>query len=170
LVRQIFTLVGCIPTFSLLYRKKIVDIIGEWDINIKRCQEIDFQLTGLLKGAVFHYQSLNSGLWRYHKGPRITAEINVKNLLVFYRKWEKKLPPTHFDQETRNQIADWYMYFASLMRKGKNKNIALLVNEAARLNPNLPFYNSRKMKILKLLLGKKITISVWLVAFKRLTY
>ena len=58
-------LVGrCIANFSFLMRRSIVERIGEWDIKIKRNQEIDFHLTGLLKGAQFDYQPLTCGLWR----------------------------------------------------------------------------------------------------------
>ena len=51
----------CIANFSFLMRRSMIEKIGEWDINIKRNQEIDFHLTGLIKGANYEYRPLT--LW-----------------------------------------------------------------------------------------------------------
>jgi glycosyltransferase involved in cell wall biosynthesis len=167
LIKQIVTLSGCIPTFSILFRREIVRKIGDWDIALKKCQEIDFQLRGLLIGAIYKYNSYPTGLWRKHDGPRTMSNLVPEDLVIFYQKVELLLSSNNiFDDSIKNSIANWYVYFSSILKTDESKNITLFICEAVRLNPNIPFYNTRKMKLLRLLTGKYNAIKIWVFFFK----
>ena len=152
-----------INTHSILYRRGIIDKVGGWDIEIKKCQEIDLQLICLLHGARFHYLQLNTGLWRVHGGDRIVSNFKGLDLIKFKQKWEKMLSPMGlFTDEMRSKIAGDYMWFAS--RFPHNGNCELLIKEAVRLNKNIFFWNRQKMTVLRYLIGDRLTL--WLFALK----
>ena len=44
-----------IHTLSFLFRRRIVEKIGPWDVTLKRNQEVDFNLRGVLAGGKFEY-------------------------------------------------------------------------------------------------------------------
>jgi glycosyltransferase involved in cell wall biosynthesis len=84
MIKQFLTLERNIANFSILMRRELVSHIGLWDVSIKRFQEIDFHLRGLMIGAIYHYQSLNTGLWRYHESPRIHNRAGLDAMCFFF--------------------------------------------------------------------------------------
>src|SRR6185312_13362163 len=73
-----------IHTLAFLYRRKMVNKIGQWDVSIKRNQEIDFAVRSLLEGGVYKYQSQNCGLWRIHNNEIIASTTGVKEMKDFF--------------------------------------------------------------------------------------
>ncbi len=154
---------SCIHTLSFLMRRNIVSKIGAWDINIKRNQEIDFQVRGLLAGAIYEYQPINTGLWRIHDGERIANSTGTKELLSFYNKWEAILNSKGlFNDQMKKNISNIYFWFALQGNKLAIKDKANLLMAAVRLNPSIGFIQTPKMRFLIKLFGLKISITMWL--------
>lgn len=163
LVKQMLTLERSIHTSAILFRKSIVTEIDAWDIQIKRCQEIDFHLRGLMLGAVYHYHPLITGLWRYHENDRIHNTTGVDAFIGFYQKWERILNEKGlFTKEIAEKIADWYMCFLTQSKQQAPQKIILALQETVRLKPSIKFYNTYKMRLLRLFLGKRIALKLWL--------
>lgn len=159
-----------IVNFSFLMRRKIVNQIGEWDINIKRNQEIDFQVRGLLEGGNYKYQSQICGLWRIHEGERIANTTGLKEMFYFYQKWENKLTQKGlFNEKMKQNISNTYVWLAWENKKNmKDKKTSTnLLEEAFRLNPQIPFANSKKMKLMRQFLPLKSCIQLWWFWAKR---
>ena len=160
----------CIANFSFLMRREIVGKIGAWDVTIKRNQEIDFHLRGLLFGGHFSYQPLICGLWRMHDGERIVFKSTLYDIVIFYQKWEKILNNKNiFRQDLAIKIANLYMW---LIAKNKNKpvkEIIIMLKEVIRLNPSVDFNKSIKFKVLKNLIGIDGALVIWLFQFRRTT-
>jgi glycosyltransferase involved in cell wall biosynthesis len=156
-----------IVNFSFLMRREIINKIGEWDISIKRNQEIDFQVRGLLEGAKFTHQKLTCGLWRIHQGERIANTTGLKEYLNFYHKWESLLSTNGlFKAKVRNPIAHTLFWLATQNIEKKDFYRVKVLKKAIELNPYIPFYNSRKMKFLRMFLNQNLSIQFWLTWYK----
>ena len=163
LIKQMLTLERSIANFSILMRKKLVERIGAWDISLKRCQEIDFHLRGLMVGADYHHLSGITGLWRYHENERIHNQAGVYAIAHFYRKWEEILTEKElFTSEMAYKIADWYIWFLTKSMPLRHEKSLNILRDAVRLNPSILFYNSIRMRLLRLLFGKEYALKIWL--------
>jgi len=152
----------CIHTLSFLMRRSLVSLIGEWDIKLKRNQEIDFHLRGLLKGAKYRYISMETGLSRTHNSGRITTTTGTEEILRFHQKWENLLTKHKmFTDEMKVKFAKLYMWFFVMDIKKGPVTIELL-SDAIRLDPNNPFFASKKLKLMRKVLGTKLTLRLWL--------
>ena len=80
LVLQMLT-ARCISNFAVLFRRELVVKTGAWDVNIKRNQEIDFHVRGVIAGGNFEYQPFTTGLWRLHPDERIGNATRFAMLL-----------------------------------------------------------------------------------------
>lgn len=139
----------CIHTLAFLMRRSIVEKIGPWDINIKRNQEIDFQVRGLLAGANFQHQPQIGGLWRIHEGERIASTTGAKEFLKFYQKWENQLTVRGlFNEKMKMNIAKIFIWLAQSNVKNNNEKLKLL-RRAEKLNPHIPYFKTFKWKLLK---------------------
>ncbi|MGN6614043.1 MAG: glycosyltransferase family 2 protein, partial [Candidatus Nitrosocosmicus sp.] len=146
-----------VHTLAFLFRRRIVTKIGEWDVNIKRNQEVDFQVRGLLEGAKFKHQKLTCGLWRIHQGERIANTTGLKDYLNFYHKWESLLSTNGlFKVKVRNSIAHTLFWLATQNIEKKDFYRVKVLKKAIELNPDIPFYNSRKMKFLRMFLNQNL--------------
>ena len=160
----------CIANFSFLMRREIIDKIGGWDVNIKRNQEIDFHLRGLLFDGHFNYQHLLCGLWRMHDGERIVFKSTFYDIIFFYQKWEKILIKKKiFRQDLAIKIANLYMWLISQNKNKPVKEIVIMLKEVIRLNPSIDFNKSIKLIILKNLIGIDVALVIWLFQFRRTT-
>lgn len=156
----------CIHTLSFLMRRKLVERIGPWDVTIKRNQEIDFQVHGLLVGANYQYQSQICGLWRIHDGERIASTTGTREFLNFYQKWENILTKKElFNEEMKKNIANIYLWLVRDIEQDKNDRLILL-EEALRLKPDLYFFHTWKMRFLSFILGKKNSLRLWISTLK----
>jgi uncharacterized protein (DUF1919 family) len=153
----------CIHTLSFLFRRSIVQKIGLWDLNIKRNQEIDFQVRGLLKGGNYEYQSQICGLWRVHGGERIANTSGLRDILYFFQKWENILTKKDlFTEHIQKNISNIYWWFCLSENIRSKKGLFKMLMEAVRLNPQIEFINTSKMRSLRNLIGLKYSIKIWL--------
>lgn len=166
MIKQLLT-EKCIQTLSFLYRRQIVNKIGKWDVRIKRNQEIDFQVRGLLKGAKYDYQQMVCGLWRLHNEERIANTTGSADLLYFYSLWESRLTKADLWSNTiRNNIANTLFWTAIKEVYKPDAYRVRLLMRAIKLDPKISFYNTRKMKFLSALIGKQNTVRLWIEWYK----
>jgi len=157
----------CIHTFSFLFRRTCVNKIGEWNPEIKRNQEIDYQVRGVIKGCNFKYQENLTGLWRIHDQVSITGSTNIKEILSFYTSLISLLQNTHNLSEVRKkEIANnLFVYGCSdLAASFKYAVKSIRVADDLYKIPNL---KTKKMKLLKSVFGKRFAISVWAFQVRR---
>jgi glycosyltransferase involved in cell wall biosynthesis len=157
-----------VHTLAFLYRREIIDKIGEWDVNIKRNQEIDFQVSGLIEGAVYKYQPQVCGLWRIHDDARIANTTGPKEVLYFFHKWEKLLEERALLTESlKKNVANVLFWEAVKQTEKPQKGRIYLLLDAIRLDTNIPFYNTPKMRLMVGLMGKRLSLNLWLAWFKK---
>ena len=167
MISQLLT-VRSVHTLAFLYRRVIIDKIGEWDINIKRNQEIDFQVTGLIEGAVYNYQPQNCGLWRIHDAQRIANTTGSQEILYFFKKWEKVLGERELlSERLKKNIANVLFWEAVKETEKPQKGRIDLLLEAIRLDTKISFYNTPKMGLMVGIMGKRLSLKLWLVWFKK---
>jgi glycosyltransferase involved in cell wall biosynthesis len=169
LVAQLLTLERSIANFSILMRRSLVLRIGLWDTQLRRCQEIDFHLRGLMTGAQYHYQEIVTGLWRHHADTRIHNTTNPADFIPFFKKWqiilsEKKL----FTLQLAKKIAVFYMWIISQNKILPNKKLIQVISETVRLDPQIAFFNTKSMLLLRKFVGEKAALNVWIIR-KRIT-
>lgn len=153
---------NCIHTLSFLFRRSIATKIGFWDLNVRRHQEVDYQVSGLLEGAKYGYQSQICGLWRIHSGERIGNTSGLKDILYFFQKWEKILSVKGlFTEQMKKNIANIYWWFCVSDNIGKKKGTIEMLKEAVRLDPDIQFMNTSNMKTLRFLFGVRYAIEIW---------
>lgn len=156
----------CIANFSFLMRRSIVSNTGAWDPAIRRNQEIDFHIRGLLAGARFEYQSCDTGLWRMHASERIANTTGLNDVVFFYQKMEHLLNERQlFPDKLKGKIASLYMWLISQYIDKPNQTLVLMLGEAVRLNPAVSFYNG-KMKWLAKFFGQRTALNIWLSWFR----
>lgn len=166
-VQQIVTLEKPLVNFSFLMRRSVITLAGPWDPTLRRMQEIDFQLKALIAGVRFEYQPTMCGLWRHHTHERIHNTTTVKDMIPFFQKWERILKEKGmFHDDMGKAIAGWYMWFVSQSKKEKITTLLPVLEETVRLNPSIPFYKTKKMRLLHLLLGQKRALSIWMLRYR----
>jgi len=161
----------CIHTLSFLMRRIIVFQIGCWDINIKRNQEIDFQLQGLLLGASFNYLSLMCGLWRTHQNDRITNSTGLNEVIIFFLKWEsilnnkKLLTPL-----VGKKLASLYWWLITENKSDKIDLQLFLLRKVVEFVPETKFINTPKFKFLSFFIGNSLSLKLWLYKFRMVNF
>jgi glycosyltransferase involved in cell wall biosynthesis len=169
LVEQFLT-ERCIHTLSFLMRSSLIKKIGLWDEEIKRNQEIDFHLRAVLAGGNFAYLPGVCGLWRVHDGERIVSATGMNHIMQFYKKWEIRLKQENmFTKQLSLSISNLYMWLISQNKKNDNNELIPMLKETIRLNPEIPFYKSKKLKFVMKLVGKNTALKIWLVRFRQST-
>lgn len=158
----------CIANFSFLMRVNMIKKIGDWDITVKRNQEIDFHLKGVLAGGQFEYEPLMCGLWRTHDGERIGNSTQFTSAIHFYQKWEKLLREKNiWSAKISEGISNNYIWFLNEYPGSNNKELQKLLFEIKRLNPRHSIFNSKKYKIIRLFAGARMANSAWIKVYKR---
>lgn len=159
----------CVVNFSFLMRRTLIEKIGPWDENIKRNQEIDFQVRGLLAGANYKYHPQICGLWRIHDGERIASTTGAKELFKFYQKWERILNNNGvFNNQLKLNISNNYFWIAQqVVEPDGNKIRTAILTRSFKLNPEIPFANTGKMKLLRKFLPLNICIRLWWIWAKK---
>jgi glycosyltransferase involved in cell wall biosynthesis len=157
----------CIANFSVLMRSELVRKIGDWDIKIKRNQEVDFHLRAVMAGAHFSYLSGINGLWRTHEGKRIVTETGLLQIVQFYQKWENILEEKEmFTDNLKNRIANLYMWLLSQNKNSKISDVIIMLKEAIRLNPDKDFLINRKLRFLINVIGTDRALKIWWYKFR----
>lgn len=158
----------CIVNFSFLMRRSLIEKIGGWDINVKRNQEIDFHCMGLIKGANYQYLEGVTGLWRSHGDKRISQTRDVNRLNYFFKKWEKILTSEgKFSRQIKVFFSNFYFFLSTGDSVNSRYEKLNALKNAARLNPEIAFINTFKMKILRRLVGLNMAIRIWLNKAKK---
>lgn len=151
-----------IHTLSFLFRRQMVELIGPWDENLKRNQEVDFHLRGALAGGAFEYLAHPTGLWREHEGERIVTSNGAIRAIEFHEKWiiefEKLMLLTPKRKKTAASFLFWHAM--ELDKKFKNQAESTLI-KAYHLYPDFPEFNTKKMKLLRGIFGTKRSIQLW---------
>lgn len=159
----------CIANFSFLLRDSIVNKTGDWDVKIKRNQEIDFHLRAILEGANFEYIPCNCGLWRTHYNQRIVNSTGLKEILESYKKWETLLKDKNlFDNTLQRKIANFYMWLLTQYESSSKKELISLLKEIVRLDPQIDFYRSKKFVMLRKFIGKNHAFKIWIKRYYKI--
>lgn len=158
-----FLIKFCAPPVSVLLRREYVNKIGDWDISLKRFQDIDFHIRGLLMGGKYKYVSMETGLWRTHAEERISERGDLKDVFIYFDKWENILEPKKlFSTSIKKYFADFYFLMAANNKVNTNYERILALKNAVRLNPEISFFNTSKMKFLRKFVGLESAIKMWL--------
>ena len=157
----------CVSNFSLLMKRHLVSLIGPWDTSLKRNQEIDYHLRGLLANSTYCYYAINTGLHRRHKGEQITTTTGNKEILQFYKKWEKILKEhDKFTNAIQNKFANLYVWY--FLQKPNSEPLSLeLLEDAMRLNPKHSIFSSPKLQFVRKCIGSRMALRLWLMRFFR---
>ena len=151
----------CVHTLSFLMRRRLVAKIGSWDVSLKRNQEIDYHLRGLLLDSVYQFYPTDTGLHRQHNGEQITTTTGNKEILQFYEKWEKLLEKhNRFTQSLQLKLANLYIWYFLQEPVPDAISISLLSN-AMRLNPRHSIFSSRKLRFLGTCIGSGLALRLW---------
>jgi glycosyltransferase involved in cell wall biosynthesis len=157
----------CIANFSFLMRRVLISKIGEWDPAIKRNQEIDYHLRGLLAGASYRYLPGATGLWRDHEGERIFNKTKFSTVISFYTTWERRLKQHMlWGEAIQTGIANNYIWFLQSYPGSDADEMLGLLKELYRLHPDHPIFTSVKFKVSKLLLGIDKSLQLWIARFQ----
>lgn len=149
-----------VHTLSMLLRRKLVEKIGPWDEDLKRNQEIDYFLRGLLAKGQFGYLPNPTGLWREHDGERIASSNGARHTLAFHDKWIAILHEKNLFNETLKKTAAYNLFWNAMELDDNEKALNYLV-KAYTLHPLLPEFNTLKMKVLRTFIGQKKSIELW---------
>jgi glycosyltransferase involved in cell wall biosynthesis len=157
-----------IHTLSFLFRSSFMELLGKWDESLKRNQEVDFFLRGVLAGGQFDYVPELTGLWREHDGERIVNSSGALNALAFHDKWHSNFKELNLLTENRKKTIA-YFYFWHTMELGPTyKSEALkYLYQAFELYKGFAEFNTKKMKVLRFIFGSRLAINFW---YKRATY
>jgi len=151
-----------IHTLSFLFRRRIVEKIGPWDVALKRNQEVDFNLRGVLAGGKFDYLPGLTGLWREHDGERIVTHSGAENALKFHDKWIREFEKRKmFTMELRKIAANHLFWRALELNSIHKTQIINYLQKVNKLNPNFPEFSTAKMRFLKHIAGQKFSIRLW---------
>ena len=151
-----------VANFSMLLRRQIVNKIGPWDINLKRNQEIDYFLRGALAGGNFEYLPKLTGLWREHDGERIVTSSGALGALAFHDKWIEEFRKLGVFSNSLKKTAAHFLFWHAMELDIKYKKEAInYLNKANQLYHQFPEFNTRKIRLLKKILGVKMSIKLW---------
>jgi hypothetical protein len=99
------------------------------------------------------------------------SSLNILHLIEFYKKQERILSNSqYFNQDLKNKIANWYVYFYHCLKSEKIVTKILLIKEVIRLNPKIPFYSTKKMRFLRTMFGTNVSVYIWVVYSDLLNY
>jgi glycosyltransferase involved in cell wall biosynthesis len=157
-----------VVNFSFLMRRSLVLGIGLWDVKVKRNQEIDYHLRGLILGYRYSYLSGNTGLWREHDGPRIFNVSKCEDVVNFYNKWEFILRSRNaWNSELQNGIINNYIWFLNAYKTLNNQQLKVILKEIQFLNPEYPIFTTKVFKTVSCFFGFNLALHLWLCNYKR---
>lgn len=151
-----------IHTLSFLFRRQIIDKIGPWDETLKRNQEIDYFLRGVLTGGNFDYLPQITGLWREHTGERIVNSSGALSALAFHDKWFNEFKKLGLMNAARKKtVAYFFFWHAMELEQSYTKEALQYLYRAFKLYQDFSEFNTQKMRILRALLGAKLSLRLW---------
>jgi glycosyltransferase involved in cell wall biosynthesis len=157
----------CIANFSFLMRKEIVKKTGDWDITVKRNQEIDFHVRAVLAGGNFEYQGITTGLWRTHDEPRIANTTGLSDFHYFFNKMKILLSEKGlFTKELSTKIAGMYVWFLNLHWHESQVEIYRFCLAIVKLEPERKLYSNKKWDLFFAVFGRKLGLKFWIAIIK----
>ncbi|GHB37176.1 glycosyltransferase family 2 protein [Mongoliitalea lutea] len=151
-----------IHTLSFLFRRSMISRIGLWDVKLKRNQEVDYFLRAALAGGNFDYLRIVTGLWREHFGERIITSNGAIHALAFHHKWIDKFQKLGLLTKERKKTAAYFLFWHAMDLGKEQKEIAIEnLEKAYFLFPEIPEFNTSKIKFLKKILGIKLSLKLW---------
>ncbi|TPV35749.1 glycosyltransferase family 2 protein [Paucihalobacter ruber] len=151
-----------IHTLSFLFRRSMILKIGLWDISLKRNQEIDYFLRGVLAGGNFGYLPRVTGLWREHQGERIVSSSGALSALAFYDKWIEEFNRLGiFSANLKKTTAHFLFWHAMDLNNNQSNDAMHYLHKAYKLYKDFPEWNTPKIKVLRLVIGPKRSINYW---------
>src|SRR6185312_3946400 len=102
--------------------------------------------------------------WRIHNYERIANTTGSKEILYFVRKWEKVLEERGLlTKSLKENIANVLFWEAVSETEKLQKGRIDLLLEAIRLDTKISFYNTPKMRLMVGLMGKRLSLKLWLI-------
>ncbi len=151
-----------IANFSMLLKRAVVHKIGPWDEGLKRNQEIDYFLRGVLAGGNFDYLPQVTGLWREHDGERIVNSSGAFSALEFHDKWINEFQRLAiFSDDLKKRAAHFLFWHAMELDSNHKKEAIHYLNRANELYKDFPEFNTTKINVLKKVFGTKMTLKLW---------
>lgn len=152
----------CIHTLSFLMRLPIVKKIGDWDVMIRRNQEIDFHLRGILAGGNFEYQSCLCGLWREHTGERIVSSRDLQHTFSFFEKWQIKLKEQKLlTPSLSEKLVSLYRWLITANSNAPYAELLLFHNNVKKLQPSFRMFESGKYLAIARLSNEEKALRLW---------
>lgn len=157
----------CIANFSFLMRKEIVKKTGDWDITVKRNQEIDFHVRAVLAGGNFEYQGITTGLWRIHDEPRIANTTGLSDFHYFFNKMKILLSEKGlFTDALSKKIAGIYVWFLNTHWHESQFEIYRFCLAIVKLEPERKLYSNKKWDLFFAVFGRKLGLKFWIAIIK----
>lgn len=152
--------------FSMLLHRNALRVIGEWNELLTVNEELDYQIRFLLLGFKFKYVEINSGLWRVHDGFKLSDTNSFKNLYYYNCNIIRVIKDAgQWREEIGRQIANNILW-AVLSRNYAFPNFKVkLLLLAYKYDKNLLPFQSKKVKLLRPILGKYLVIIIWLYIY-----
>lgn len=151
-----------ITNFSFLFKRNIVSKIGPWDEELKRNQEIDYQIRAVLEGAEIGYLPEITGLWFFHDGDRIASSSGAIRALEFHDKWHHEFKQRGLlTTERKKVVSDYYFWYAMKLPSDLRKSALTYLRASYDLNQDRKEFNTRKFKLIKSFLGLNSSLSLW---------
>lgn len=156
------------PNFSYLFRRKTVFDAGLWDASLKINDDFDFALKVAMTEVRFALVPINTGLYLWHPGERVSRQSDSINAEITYRILDNAkafLGKSGLLSNTRiKALADYYWRLAvesrlqskNIFQQGLNKSLALISD----FKPN-----GRLATLCVKAIGYSAT--AWLLAFKK---
>jgi glycosyltransferase involved in cell wall biosynthesis len=152
----------CIANFSFLMRRTIVQKIGDWDVNIKRNQEIDFHLRGVLAGGKFDYQPGLCGLWRQHVGDRIASTQNLHQTLLFFEKWQMILGEKNMlNHSLAEKLANLYKWLIEVNPNSSIFDVVSFYRYAKKIMPSFRMFKTGRYFLISRIAGEENALRIW---------
>ncbi len=151
-----------VHTLSLLFKRSIIQKIGPWDEALRRNQEVDFHLRGVLAGGNFEHIPMFTGLWRSHGEDRIVNISGADKLIQFHFKWEKVFNEIGLlNGFLKKKVADCFFVTSLDITPDKKAIIYKGLQKTLEVNPNFDSLSTKRMKLYRKFLGPRLSVKLW---------
>jgi hypothetical protein len=101
-------------------------------------------------------------LWREHDGERIVTSSGALSALAFHDKWIEEFRKLGVFSDNLKKTAAYFLFWHAMELDIKHKKEAInYLNKANQLYNDFPEFNTRKIRLLKKILGTKMSIKLW---------
>ncbi|MEM1002390.1 MAG: glycosyltransferase [Bacteroidota bacterium] len=151
-----------VHTLSFLFRRCIINKVGQWDTSLKRNQEVDYFLRAAIVGGRFKYLNRVAGLWREHDGERIVSSIGAMSVLKFHDKWFEEFKNLDLlNAERKKTMAHFYFWYTMRLEHSQKEVALNYLYKTIRLYKGFPEFQTGKMKVLRAIFGWEMSLKYW---------